>query len=90
MAVQGIGRVREFLGSVGRFGNSPYLYTLYGAGEMPQFFCRLCAVFGGTYCLDRPIQGLLTRRDDEGNPRLSGPGPSRLIEGSGDPMAAAG
>eukprot|EP00758_Cryptobia_borreli_P008140 Tbor_TRINITY_DN5360_c2_g4::TRINITY_DN5360_c2_g4_i1::g.4155::m.4155/K17255/GDI1_2; Rab GDP dissociation inhibitor len=37
------------------YGKSPYVYPLYGSGELPQAFSRLCAVYGGTYMLDTPI-----------------------------------
>lgn len=30
---------------------SPYIYPLYGLGELPQAFARLSAVYGGTYML---------------------------------------
>mmetsp|Transcript_2515 Transcript_2515/g.7584 ORF Transcript_2515/g.7584 Transcript_2515/m.7584 type:complete len:459 (-) Transcript_2515:994-2370(-) len=33
---------------------SPYIYPLYGLGELPQAFARLSAVFGGTYMLSKP------------------------------------
>ena len=41
---------------------SPYLYPLYGLGELPQSFARLAAVHGGTYMLntdmgDGPVFG---------------------------------
>ena len=36
-------------------GGSPYVYPLYGSGELPQAFSRLCAVYGGTYMLGTPI-----------------------------------
>lgn len=45
--------------SVGRFGDSPFLWTLYGSGELSQCFARLCAVFGGIYCLNRSIDGFV-------------------------------
>jgi len=32
---------------------------MYGSGELPQAFCRLCAVFGGTYYLGNPIDGII-------------------------------
>ncbi|XVF01503.1 hypothetical protein REPUB_Repub04eG0094300 [Reevesia pubescens] len=35
-------------------GGSPYIYPLYGLGELPQAFARLSAVYGGTYMLNRP------------------------------------
>lgn len=37
------------------YGSSPYVYPLYGSGELPQAFSRLCAVYGGTYMLQTPI-----------------------------------
>ncbi len=49
---------RRFLDSLGRFGNTPFLWSMYGAGELPQAFCRLCAVFGGTYFLGRPVEAV--------------------------------
>ena len=33
---------------------SPYIYPLYGLGELPQGFARLSAVYGGTYMLAKP------------------------------------
>ena len=38
---------------------------MYGAGEMPQAFCRLCAVFGGTYFLGRKIDGIVVSGDGD-------------------------
>jgi RAB protein geranylgeranyltransferase component A len=40
-------QIHKFIDSAGRFGNTPFLFTLYGTGELLQAFCRLCAVFGG-------------------------------------------
>lgn len=34
---------------------SPYVYPQYGLGELPQVFARLCAVYGGTYMLNKPV-----------------------------------
>ncbi|XP_063718856.1 rab GDP dissociation inhibitor beta-like [Symsagittifera roscoffensis] len=34
---------------------SPYLYCLYGLGELPQSFARLSAIYGGTYMLGVPV-----------------------------------
>lgn len=51
----GVLKVKKFLQSLGRYGNSPFLFPMYGCGEMPQCFCRLSAVFGGIYCLKKPI-----------------------------------
>lgn len=42
-----------------KYGKLPYLYPLYGLGELPQGFARLLAIYGGTYMLDTPIDEVL-------------------------------
>ncbi|CAC5401065.1 GDI1_2 [Mytilus coruscus] len=49
-----INRVKLYYESLARYLKSPYLYPLYGLGELPQGFARLSAIYGGTYMLDRP------------------------------------
>lgn len=49
-----INRVKLYYESLSRYLKSPYLYPLYGLGELPQGFARLSAIYGGTYMLDRP------------------------------------
>ena len=51
-------RSRFYLLSIGRYSNSPYLWPVYGLGELPQAFCRMSAVFGGCYMLRKEIQYL--------------------------------
>ncbi|XP_028145708.2 rab proteins geranylgeranyltransferase component A 1 [Diabrotica virgifera virgifera] len=53
----GVVNVKRFLDSLGRFGHTPFLYSMYGSGEIPQAFCRLSAVFGGVFALGQNIQG---------------------------------
>lgn len=64
---EGIERVQTYLTSIGRYGNTPFLFPMYGCGEIPQCFCRLCAVFGGVYCLGRPISDVkvIESNDDQ-------------------------
>jgi len=52
-------RIRLYGESVMRYGNSPYIYPLYGLGEMPQGFARLSAIYGGTYMLNKPIEEIV-------------------------------
>lgn len=52
-------RVKLYAHSVQRYGKSPYLYPMYGLGELPQAFARLSAVYGGTYMLDKPIDEIV-------------------------------
>ncbi|EDQ92200.1 uncharacterized protein MONBRDRAFT_17747 [Monosiga brevicollis MX1] len=51
-------RIKLYRDSVARYEGtkSPYLYPLYGLGELPQGFARLSAIYGGTYMLAKPIE----------------------------------
>ncbi|KAJ8249615.1 hypothetical protein COCON_G00228310 [Conger conger] len=54
-----ITRIRLYSESLARYGKSPYLYPLYGLGELPQGFARLSAIYGGVYMLNKPIEELV-------------------------------
>jgi len=54
-----INRIKLYSDSIARYGKSPYLYPLYGLGELPQGFARLSAIYGGTYMLDKPIDEIV-------------------------------
>ncbi|XP_071425503.1 rab proteins geranylgeranyltransferase component A 1 [Pithys albifrons albifrons] len=60
--LEGLQATKKFLQCLGRYGNTPFLFPLYGQGEIPQCFCRLCAVFGGIYCLRHPVRCLVVDR----------------------------
>ncbi|XP_066346299.1 guanosine nucleotide diphosphate dissociation inhibitor At5g09550-like [Miscanthus floridulus] len=54
-AIDTVKRMKLYAESLARFqGGSPYIYPLYGLGELPQAFARLSAVYGGTYMLNKP------------------------------------
>ncbi|XP_071979037.1 rab proteins geranylgeranyltransferase component A 1 [Engystomops pustulosus] len=57
--VDGLKATQHFLRCLGRYGNTPFLFHMYGLGEIPQCFCRMSAVFGGIYCLHHSLRGLL-------------------------------
>lgn len=38
---------------------SPYYYVTYGLGDIPQGFSRLCAIYGGTFILNKPIDEII-------------------------------
>ncbi|XP_006902506.1 PREDICTED: rab proteins geranylgeranyltransferase component A 2 [Elephantulus edwardii] len=61
--IDGLKATKNFLQCLGRFGNTPFLFPLYGLGEIPQCFCRMCAVFGGIYCLRHKVQCLVIDRE---------------------------
>ncbi|CDO55665.1 similar to Saccharomyces cerevisiae YER136W GDI1 GDP dissociation inhibitor [Geotrichum candidum] len=62
-ALETIERIIMYLHSVARYGKSPYIYPLYGLGELPQAFARMSAVHGGTYMLNKPVDGLVYGED---------------------------
>jgi Rab GDP dissociation inhibitor len=55
MAQDTVVRIRLYANSMARYGKSPYIYPLYGLGELPQGFARLSAIYGGTYMLNTTI-----------------------------------
>lgn len=61
--IDGLKATKNFLQCLGRFGNTPFLFPLYGQGEIPQCFCRMCAVFGGIYCLCHKVQCLVVDKE---------------------------
>ncbi|EDL13208.1 rab proteins geranylgeranyltransferase component A 2 [Mus musculus] len=61
--LDGLQATKTFLQCLGRFGNTPFIFPLYGHGEIPQCFCRMCAVFGGVYCLRHKVQCLVVDKD---------------------------
>jgi len=54
-----IKRLKLYYDSLSSYGKSPYLYPLYGLGELPQGFARLSAVYGGTYMLEKPVEEIV-------------------------------
>ncbi|XP_056394213.1 rab proteins geranylgeranyltransferase component A 1 isoform X2 [Hyla sarda] len=57
--IEGLTATQHFLRCLGRYGNTPFLFHMYGLGEIPQCFCRMSAVFGGIYCLHHSLRRLL-------------------------------
>eukprot|EP00657_Telonema_sp_P-1_P004936 TRINITY_DN21958_c0_g1_i1.p1 TRINITY_DN21958_c0_g1~~TRINITY_DN21958_c0_g1_i1.p1 ORF type:complete len:368 (+),score=101.43 TRINITY_DN21958_c0_g1_i1:172-1275(+) len=56
-------RIKLYADSMARFGKSPYIYPLFGLGELPQGFARLSAIYGGTYMLNKPFHGVVMNDD---------------------------
>ena len=59
MAKETVVRIRLYANSMARYGKSPYIYPLYGLGELPQGFARLSAIYGGTYMLNTSVDEFL-------------------------------
>ncbi|KAL0267644.1 UNVERIFIED_CONTAM: hypothetical protein PYX00_009854 [Menopon gallinae] len=58
-AIVTIRRIKLYADSLSRYGKSPYLYPMYGLGELPQGFARLSAIYGGTYMLNKQIDEIV-------------------------------
>ncbi|KAK9870755.1 hypothetical protein WA026_009716 [Henosepilachna vigintioctopunctata] len=61
--LEGIKKTKRFLNSLGRFGKTPFLFSMYGSGEITQAFCRLSAVFGGVFALNQKLHGLVLKNN---------------------------
>lgn len=60
-------RLRSYLRSSGRYGASPFLIGHYGGlGEIAQGFCRVSAVNGGVYILDKKAEKITASSQDSG------------------------
>jgi len=58
-AKQTLERMSLYADSLSKYQKSPYIYPLYGLGELPQGFARLSAIYGGTYMLNKPVDEIL-------------------------------
>jgi len=52
-------KVKLYAYSVSRYGNSPYIYPVWGLGGLPEGFSRLGAIHGGVFMLNKPIEDIL-------------------------------
>ena len=69
---RGIVAIQRHLLALGRFGTTAFLTTLYGSGEVPQAFCRLCAVNGGIYLLRKTPLALKYEKQQDDRKTFSG------------------
>jgi len=58
-AKETVERMNLYADSLSRYTKSPYLYPMYGLGELPQGFARLSAIYGGTYMLDKKVDEIV-------------------------------
>merc|ERR1719317_611863 len=57
----GLKATRKFLSSLGRLVPLPFFGPCMAVGELPQAFCRLCAVFGGIYYLGKTVAKIVMK-----------------------------
>lgn len=58
-AIEVIRKIQLYMDSMGRYGNSPFIYPVYGLGGIPEGFSRISAVNGGTFMLNTDINEIL-------------------------------
>jgi len=59
-ALDMVQRCKLYAYSLNRYnGDSPYIYPVWGLGGLPEGFSRLCAIHGGVYMLNKPIEEIL-------------------------------
>ncbi len=58
-AIDALKKVQLYMESLGKYGDSPFLYPIYGLGGLPESFSRLCAIHGGTYMLNTKVDEIL-------------------------------
>ncbi|XP_069499423.1 rab GDP dissociation inhibitor alpha-like isoform X2 [Ambystoma mexicanum] len=54
-----INRIKLYSESLSKYTKSPYLYPLYGLGELLQGFARLSSIYGGIYMLNKPVDKII-------------------------------
>lgn len=84
-AMNTIERVALYIDSLRSYGKSPYLYPVYGLGDLPQSFARLSAIYGGTYMLNKEFEGLSYDEDGHVNGVKAGGETARCKLVIGDP-----
>jgi Rab GDP dissociation inhibitor len=65
-----IKKLQLYMNSVGRFGDSPFIYPVYGLAGIPESFSRKSAVYGGTYMLNVSLTSIET--DTDGLHKITG------------------
>lgn len=59
-------RMEKYVTSLGIYKeNCALLYPMYGSSDIPQGFCRMCAVYEGTYVITEDLQILSIEKGEE-------------------------
>lgn len=66
-AIDTIEKMKLYMNSQGRYGDSPFLYPVYGLGGLPEAFSRLCAIHGGTYMLNQDTDEITFNEEGQVN-----------------------
>jgi Rab GDP dissociation inhibitor len=58
-AIDTINKIKLYMKSIGRFGDSPFIYPIWGLSGLSEGFSRLCSLYNGTYMLNRDVEEIL-------------------------------
>jgi len=58
-AIEVVNKIKLYMDSIGRYGDSPFIYPIYGLGGIPEGFSRMAAVNGGTFMLNADVDEVL-------------------------------
>jgi Rab GDP dissociation inhibitor len=58
-AIETIDKLKLYFDSIGRYGDSPFIYPIYGLGGIPEGFSRMAAVNSGTFMLNADVDEIL-------------------------------
>ena len=56
-------KIKLYMDSMGLYGNSPFIYPVYGIGGIAEGFSRLSAIYGGTFMLNQAVDEILFGED---------------------------
>lgn len=57
--------MQEFISSLNIYGTTPFLYPIYGGGDVLQSFCRINNVYAGITMLQTQVLRVLSRKEDQ-------------------------
>lgn len=60
---EGLRRVQEFIRSLNVYGTTPFLYPIYGGGDVLQSFCRINNVYAGITMLQTDVVSVVTKEE---------------------------
>lgn len=58
-------KIGLYLHSIGAYGDTPFIYPIYGLAGIPEGFSRKCALHGGTFMLNTPIEEFVFHEEGE-------------------------
>lgn len=58
-ALETLEKIKLYMNSIGRYGDSPFIYPVWGLSGLAEGFSRLCALHQGVYMLNRDVEKIV-------------------------------